>query len=101
MVSAGDNAGRFPASVMGRRPSASAAQHALHRPALGVPRAHLDARPVHLAAPNHEDTLRPSRDGVPEALLKPHRLSQYWVRPLLYYIILLSIYLHMTYTALY
>lgn len=65
MVSAGDNAGRFPASIVGGQQAARAAQHALHRPAVGVPRAHLDARPVHLAAPDYEDTLRASRDGVP------------------------------------
>lgn len=63
---------------MGRQPAARAAQHALHRPAVGVPRAHLDARPVHLAAPDHEDPLRPPGDGVAAPLLQPHRLSQYW-----------------------
>lgn len=59
---------------------------------MGVSRTHLDARPVHLAAPDYEDTLRPAGDGVAEAVLKPHRLSQYWVRPSLYYIILLFVY---------
>lgn len=80
---------------MGRQQATRATKHALHRPTVGVPRPHLDTRPVHLAAPDHEDTLRPAGDGVTAPLLQPHRLSQYWVRPSLY--ILFTIYITLYY----
>lgn len=88
-ISPGDNTRRVPASIMGWQQAPRASQHALHRPALGVPSPHLDARPLHLAAPDHEDPLGSPRNGVLETLLQPHRLSQYWVRLSIYLLFLL------------
>lgn len=66
---------------MGRHETPPANGHSLHRPAVGVPAADLDARPLHLAVADHEDNVRAPRDGVSETILQQHRLSQYWVRP--------------------
>lgn len=68
---------------MGGAPTQRSARQVLHRPALGVPPADLDARPVHLAAADHEDSLRAPGDGFAEAVRQRHRLSQYWVRPII------------------
>lgn len=81
---------------MARHTSPPARGHPLHRPAVGVPPAAVDARPVHLAAADHAHPLRAAGDGLAEALLQQHRLSQYWVRPFhsLMYCFLLCIFVY-------
>lgn len=48
---------------MGGASPAHAEEHPLHRPALGVPAADMDPRPVHLAAADHADPFRTPGDG--------------------------------------
>lgn len=75
---------------MGRHKTPPACGHSLYRPAVGVPTADLDAGPVHLAAADHEDNVRAAGDGVLETLLQQHRLSQYWVRPVLLFNLIIA-----------
>lgn len=65
---------------MGGAAPACAGGSEVHRTALGVPAADLDARPVHLAAANDADTVGAAGHGLAAALLQRHRLSQYGVR---------------------
>lgn len=85
----GDHARRIPPSVMGGHETECAFQQIVYRPTLGVPSAHLDARPVHMATADYEDPFRPTRDGIAQTLCQPHRLSQYWVRPIYIFMLIL------------